>query len=253
MHVDGERILIFGDSMSHPGADNGPTITDVTLKPILSSAPGEHLAQQLLGAGAQAVRINAKVGRSARSFFSEDTASLLASDQQFHPTKVIVWLGTNDIDRGVTPVALAQTSAAMVQIRDAYRKMGAEVLAIGPPTYMNARYNEAAPIMLNTMRGVFGTNATIDARPLTLATTRATDGVHFTSDAASAAGRQFAVALTTVPSALATATSNGTTIALGIIGTVGFLGLSWLALRAAHRLAKSPLASTSRRRTRAYA
>lgn len=203
--VDGERILIFGDSLSHPGADTGPTVIDV--KPVssaISSAPGAVLAARLLagidtgGQRAETVRINARVGRSARSFLlNEGGASLLAADRTFKPTKVIVMLGTNDIDRGTGTAALEQTKAAMRQIRDAYRAMGAEVVAIGPPSFLSSRYTKDTPAMLAAMRDVFGADRTLDARPLTVGAGRSGDGVHFTASGAALAGKQIAQALTT--------------------------------------------------------
>lgn len=203
--VDGERVLIFGDSLSHPGADAGPTVTDVkATASAISSAPGAVLAARLLsgtdtgGQRAQAVRINARVGRSARSFLlSEGGTSLLAADRTFKPTKVIVMLGTNDIDRGTSTAALGQTKDAMRQIRDAYRAMGAEVVAIGPPSYLSASYTRGARAMLAAMREVFGADRTLDARPLTVGAGRAGDGVHFTASGAALAGKQIAQALTT--------------------------------------------------------
>lgn len=203
--IDGERVLIFGDSLAHPGADAGPTITDVTVPAAMasSSAPGAVFAARLLegvdtgGQHAQAVRINARVGRSARSFLlNEDSASLLARDKTFSPTKVIVMLGTNDIDRGTGTTALGQTKDAMRQIRDAYRAMGAEVVAIGPPSYQSDRYTQGAPAMLAAMREVFGADRTLDARPLTVGAGRSGDGVHFTQAGAALAGKQLTRAVT---------------------------------------------------------
>jgi lysophospholipase L1-like esterase len=242
MNVIGERVLFFGDSLSHPGPDAGPSIVDITRSiGVVSGAPGELIARQLLAAGAQAVRVNAKKGRSARSFLlSEGGTSLLARDQnEFRPTKVVIWLGTNDIDRGLTPDALAKTAAAMAQIRDTYRAMGAEVFALGPPSYPNAKYNNAAPIMLDTIRGVFGADHTFDIRPLTTGAPRAGDGIHFTAVGAAAAATPI-VQMLTAPSTITvaqTGMSRGTKIALGVLGAAGFVGLSWLALRVAKRAA----------------
>ena len=203
--VDGERVLIFGDSLSHPGSDAGPTIIDVDAGDrgaASSSAPGAVLASRLLagtdtgGQRAKAVRLNARVGRSARSFlFHEDGASLLSRDKAWKPTKVIVMLGTNDIDLGMGTTALGQTTAALRQIRDAYRAMDSEVVAIGPPSYPNSRYNQAAPAMLAAMREVFGTNRTLDLRPLTAGAGRTSDGVHFTQAGAALVGNRLAKAL----------------------------------------------------------
>jgi lysophospholipase L1-like esterase len=242
MNVQGERILIFGDSLSHPGADNGPSITDITVPlGVVSSAPGELIARQLLAAGAQAARVNAKVGRSARSFLSSE-ANLLASDRAFGPTKVVVFLGTNDIDQGTDAGALANTRDAMTQIRDAYRAMGAEVFAIGPPSYPNAHYNNAAPTMLALIQGVFGADHTVDARPFTGGVPRTSDGVHFIAESAAAVAPQLVRALlaTGVVPAGQVSLSSGAKVALGFVAVAGFAGLSWLALRVAKHAAQRP-------------
>jgi lysophospholipase L1-like esterase len=245
MNIRGERILIFGDSLSHVGPDAGPAIVDITSS--VTSSPGGILARDLLMGGAQAVRVNAKVGRSAKSFWgAESGTSLTARDQsEFRPTKVIIWLGTNDIDRGLTPDALMATATAMTQIRDAYRSMGAEVYAFGPPSYSNIHYNSAAPAMLDTVRGVFGADRTLDIRELTTDAPRTSDGVHFTTAGAKLVGSRLAQALITQPSKAIVATagmSTGTKVALGALGVVGFIGASMLALYVAKRVARNPRA-----------
>jgi lysophospholipase L1-like esterase len=239
VNVVGERIIIFGDSLSHPGSDSGPTIVDLAKRVTASSAPGEIVGQQLLNGGAQAVRIDARVGRSAQSFFSnEDSAGLLASDRTFRPSKVIVMLGTNDIDQGLTAAALAQTTNAMTKIRDAYRAMGAEVFAIGPPSYTNDHYTQGAPTLLQVMQNVFGVDHTIDARNLTRDAEHTSDGVHFTVAGAANAGPQLANAVltTATPTPIAGMSPN-TKLAIGTLGLVAVIGISALALRAAKQLA----------------
>jgi len=249
MNVAGERVLIFGDSLSHPGPDAGPTVVDVrpndrsAASPALSAAPGAVLAAHLLDDfGAQAVRIDARVGRSAHSFlFSEDASSLIASDRAFRPTKIVILLGTNDIDNGVSQVAIARTISELQQIRQAYQNQSPspEIFVIGPPSYNNAHYTQGAPIMLDALRTVFGTDRTIDARSLTVGAGRAGDGVHFTSAGAAVAGRQFANALVAQSTAAAPPESSaGTKIALGVLGVVGLIGLSWLVLRTAKQAAQ---------------
>lgn len=239
MNVVGERIIVFGDSLSHPGLDNGPTIVDLTPPFTASSAPGEVLGQQLLNGGAQAVRIDARVGRSARSFTTgEDSTSLLASDRTFRPSKVIVMLGTNDIDQGLTPAALAQTQAAMMKIRDAYRAMGAEVFAIGPPSYNDSRYTQGAPALLQVMQNVFGVDHTVDARALTREAERTSDGVHFTATGAANVGPHLAnavAAIGTLPPTVGMTT--GTKLAIGAVGLIAVIGLGALALRTGKQLA----------------
>lgn len=180
MHIRGERIIIFGDSLTHHGADNGPEIWDVnagSARP--SSAPGDLLASLLAEDGASAVRTNARVGRSAANFYERENATaLLASDRAFRPTKVVVMLGTNDIGRDP-----AKTANAMAGIRSAYEGMGAEVWAIGPLTYNNAALNAQSASVAQIMGNVFG-GRFIDGRPLSVQTARAGDGVHFRPDSA---------------------------------------------------------------------
>jgi len=204
VHVNGERVLVFGDSLSHPGADAGPVVTDVRATDTslaISSAPGAVMAARLLagldtnGQRAEAVRINAKVGRSARSFMlNENFANLIAGDASFRPTKVIVMLGTNDIDRGVGTSALELTKDSMRKIRDAYRAMGAEVVAIGPPSYKNGHYTEGAPAILAAMREVFG--QVLDPQSLTTDVSRTPDGIHFTQAGGATFGKRLAQAVT---------------------------------------------------------
>lgn len=240
MNVVGERVLIVGDSLSHPGPDAGPSIVDVT-SPIglVSSAPGELIARQLLAAGAQAARVNAKVGRSARSFLANESALLARDQNEFRPTKVIIFLGTNDIDVGLTPSALISTATAMAQIRDAYQAMGAEVFALGPPTYPNPHYNDAAPVMFNVIQTVFGAGHTFDIRPFTPGAARTGDGIHFTTVGAAAVAPGIAQMLTASTAVtVAQPMSTGTKVALGVLGVAGFVGLSWLALHVAKRAAQ---------------
>lgn len=195
MHVRGERIVIFGDSLSHPGLDNAPTLQDITRgsdRP--SSAPGDLLGSLLLEQGAVAVRANAKVGRSAISFLqNEPAAVLLTTDQAFRPSKVIVVLGTNDAERDLT-----KTEAAMISIRDAYKAMGADVWSVGPMTYTGrgTALNAPASRVLEIMQRVFGKNKTIDARPLSMNAQRAGDGIHFTQAGAAATAQQLTSAIT---------------------------------------------------------
>lgn len=244
MNIRGERILILGDSLSAlPPYDKS---TDVTLTTGTSAAsPGGVLGKILLGTGAEAVRVNARIGRSAVSFIQgENGLSQIAADiAAFHPTKVVVFLGTNDIDRGMDVNGLARTSTAMKAIRDAFKLAHAEVFALGPPSYDAVKYDAAAPMMLKTIRGVFGADRTLDIRPLTEMSQRTTDGIHFTAAGAQDAAPLIADALATVgqptsPTVTA-AMSTGTKIAIGTLGVVGVVAASWLALRIAKRAAQS--------------
>jgi len=201
--IAGERVLWFGDSLSRPGEDAGPTVTDVdaTSAPLLRSAPGAVAAGRMFGGSdgqrAAAVRVNARVGRSAQSFFgTEDAAALLRGDAAFRPTRVVVMLGTNDIDQGTDAEMLKQTKAALRRIRDAYRATGAQVVAVGPPSYPNKHYDRGAATMLAALQEVFGAERTLDARPLSAGAERTPDGIHFTQAGAQLVGERLARALT---------------------------------------------------------
>lgn len=246
MNIRGERILILGDSLSAlpPYTTTAATIVDL-LPGTTANSPGSVLGKQLLANGAQAVRVNARVGRSAISFMNlEKGLGQIASDiAAFKPTKVIVFLGTNDIDRGVTADALARTSSAMRGIRDAFKLAGAEVFALGPPSYNQARYTTGAPAVLATMQNVFGADHTLDLRPFAPTAQRTGDGVHFTAAGAHAIAPEIAVALAALGAATPIAsTSPGVKIALGVAGVAGFVGVTWLALYIAKRAAKDPRA-----------
>lgn len=221
MNVAGERILIFGDSLSHHSSDGAVETWDVDAgSDRNSSAPGDLLASMLLEQGAQAVRIDANVGRSAHNFWAgtsrhqyHSASDLIASDQEFAPTKVIVMLGTNDADSG------AIDQAAMQAIKDAYAAMGAEVWAIGPPVFADPNLNAKADQVYAMMSEVFG-NRLIDARPLSSTEGRAGDGVHFRPDAAKLFAQNLAQAVLT---AKALKLWLGLVVGLGITGALGLL------------------------------
>lgn len=182
MRLAGRRILIFGDSLSHHGTDSAPQIWDATPRgSASSSAPGTLLAWKLLDAGASAVRVDAKVGRSAYNFFTsrEPWQQLLASDQAWQPDLVLVLLGTNDLGLGASP-----DQAAFRRLRAAFG--GAEVWAVGPPSFASATRNAQAVTVYKTLQNVFGSQV-IDLRPLTVDLTvngRTRDGVHFQASGA---------------------------------------------------------------------
>jgi lysophospholipase L1-like esterase len=228
MNARGERILIFGDSLTHPGQDSDPAIQAITAgSGRAASAPGDLLGSILLEQGAAAVQADAKVGRSALSFFqAEPSAQLLAADQAFAPTKVVIMLGTNDTSRD-----LVGTEQMLARLRDAYRGMGAEVWAIGPMTYFYSgdALNGPAAAVLAAMQRVFGKDRTIDARPLSadLSTGagRASDGIHFTSSGAAVLAPRLASAL------LAAKPNIWPKIALGIGGAVALGAIVWAASR----------------------
>lgn len=245
MNIRGERILILGDSLSAlpPYTTTKPTIVDLA-PGTTATSPGGVLGKQLLAQGAQAVRVNARVGRSAISFINlENGLAQIASDiAAFRPTKVIVFLGTNDIDRGVTPDALARTTTAMRGIRDAFKLARAEVVALGPPSYKQARYTDGAPAVLATMQNVFGADRVLDLQPLVPDAQRTTDGVHFTPAGAQALAPVIAARITALGTPLATPTSTAAKIAWGVAGVVGFVGVTGLALVVAKRAAQNPRA-----------
>jgi lysophospholipase L1-like esterase len=245
MDVRGERILVFGDSLSHHGADDAPEIWDVNVGPNrTSSAPGDLLASMLLEAGAQAVRINANVGRSAKNFWTapnrrqtHPASALLVSDQAFRPTKVIVMLGTNDADVGAMDVP------SITQIRDTYRAMGAEVIAIGPPVFANPTMATNAAKVYTVLGQVFPT--VIDARPLSSTSGRASDGVHFQPASAKALATQLASKVIEPPTLIASAKSALPGVAVTFVGVLA-LGLLavWLSRR---ELGKSILGTPEER------
>lgn len=184
------RVLLFGDSLSHFGADAAGPVYDVpSYTAIVSSAPGVVLARSLTELG-HSVRINARVSRSAWNFWDrEPTEILLEQDAAWKPELVVVWLGTNDI--GISSV---RTRDAMIKIREAYEGMGAKVIAIGPPAFADQELREGATVVYATMRNAFST--VIDARPASLALReapyRARDGVHFTARGAELLGTRLA-------------------------------------------------------------
>lgn len=180
MKVAGQRIIVFGDSLSHHGHDAAPEIWDVDQGSNRQSGqPGDLLASMLLEQGAEAVRVNARVSRSAVNFFGrENVSALLGSDQAFKPSLVIIVLGTNDL--GLNPTADGQ---AFAKLRDFYKGLGADVWAIGPFTYNSDHLNTLAPQTIEVMKGVFGRKF-IDGRPLSSQVGRSADGVHFGATAA---------------------------------------------------------------------
>lgn len=221
MNIVGERILIFGDSLSHHGVDSSPEIWDVDAGTNrTSSAPGDLLASHLLEQGAEAVRIDANVSRSAANFWRggaryqfHSAAELIASDQAWRPTKVIVMLGTNDAGAGID-------RAAMTKIRDTYKAMGAEVWAIGPPLFPSDAMNAKADQVYSVMKGIFG-GRLIDARPLTPLEERTGDGIHFRPVSASILAMQL---LNSLLVAKAPAPPwVGIVLSVGLFGAFGLL------------------------------
>jgi lysophospholipase L1-like esterase len=140
--------------------------------------PGDLLASLLLQQGlASAARLDARVGRSAYNFWRREKAtSLLQSDLAWGPTIAIVFLGTNDIG-----LNMAVDQKSMDNVRQWLASGGAEVWAIGPPSFANVDRQKGTSAVVAMMRRVFGVRF-LDARPLTADLTRqgrASDLIHF--------------------------------------------------------------------------
>jgi lysophospholipase L1-like esterase len=188
MKIQGERILLFGDSLlHHSGAkgDSSPEIWDVNLPSNrVSAEPGDLLASLLLENGANAVRTNANISRSAYNFWLKTAKhqyhsanDLIAADNIFQPTVVVIMLGTNDMDVGNRRAE----ALALEKIKAAYAKIPTvkEIWAVGPPIFADGASQFKAEGMYELLREVFGADRVIDARPLSTITNRAHDGVHF--------------------------------------------------------------------------
>jgi len=237
VNVSGERVLIFGDSLSHAGGDFDPEIFDLPPADgtiIDSSAPGYVLASLLNNQGAAAVRIDANVGRSAHNFWAggsshqfQSGANLIASDQQFAPTKVIIMLGTNDADSG------AIDATAMAAIRDSFPS-ASEILAIGPPIFADDNLNAKVDQVYTMLNSVFNGNV-VDARPLSSTDNRAGDGVHFQPQGASDLANNLAPAVLSIlsPGLLRILTWVG--LGAAVIGLAGAAFWYW------RRSSKRPL------------
>lgn len=178
----GQRIVIFGDSLSEGAA-----------------SPGGSFGESLRQAGAE-VLINARRGRSAWNFYKlEDAAAQFAEIRAFEPTLAVVVLGTNDIG-----LSLSSDLQRMLQIRDALRAAGADVWAFGPPSFPSAQRAAGADGVFSMMRAAFA-DRLIDLRPLTVDQTspssgRASDGVHFTAAGGRVAGERMAQAFSSASS-----------------------------------------------------
>lgn len=171
--VTGKDVLIVGDSLS-----------------ASSVAPGAVLGQNL--AGANSVTINAKVGRSARSFYgSEGGAQQIQTALAAAPDVVIVVLGTNDIVVG--PDA---DVGYMQQLHDDLASQGADVWAFGPPAFAAGhRLEGGEPGIVSMMQDIFGDHF-IDLRPLSTdlvsPSLRTADGIHFVASSGQALGQRMA-------------------------------------------------------------
>lgn len=218
MNVRGERIIIFGDSLTAQ-TSAAPSIWDVNQSSNRShSAPGSLLASLLMEQGAQAVRTNARVSRSAWNFWQREGAKVIENDIAFRPTKVIVMLGTNDV--GLDPV---KDHEAFTAIRDAYKAMGAEVWAIGP--FISSKPVDGTQTVVNTMKSVFGQRF-IDGRPLSELAQHTSDGLHYTPAGARVLALALADAVLTKPSPAAV--WGGLAAGLLGVGLAIGVGLWWI-------------------------
>jgi lysophospholipase L1-like esterase len=218
--VQGERIIVFGDSLSHHGADHDPEIWDVDQDSNrVSGQPGDLLASMLLEQGAQAVRVNARVGRSAHNFWGrEDANALLSADAQFQPTQVVIFLGTNDIGLNADV-----DRADMQRIVDFYQGLGADVWGIGPVMYVDQNLNIQANAVSQWMADLFG-GKFIDPRTITPVVGRAGDGVHFGADSA----RQLATALAqALPDSFGISSRGWLGVAVGALVAGGIAYAVW--------------------------
>lgn len=220
VNVKGERILIVGDSLTAHSAAT-PAIWNVDADTNrVSSTPGDLLASALLEQGAEAVRTDGRVGRSAYNFWQREAAGdIIAADIAWKPTKVIVMLGTNDVGLGAAP-----DKAAFEALRTSFANAGAEVWAIGPfQTVQDAAQQE---IVVSTMKSVFG-GYFIDGRPLSAYAAHGGDGIHYTATGA----RTLALALATKLTSTMSPATLWTTVGMGMLG----LGLAVIGSTLIHR------------------
>ncbi len=170
--------------------------------------------------------MDARVGRSAVNFWSrEDTTRLLTDDIAWRPDVVLVMLGTNDL--GMNAIA---DEKAFAKIRDVFR--GAEVWAIGPPSFASPSMQAQTDAVVAAMRRVFG-DRFVDARPLTADLTgsgyRTGDGVHFQARGAETFATRLLGALGGIGTAPVAGWSmgakwaiGGAAVGLGLIGGLVF-------------------------------
>jgi lysophospholipase L1-like esterase len=184
------RILVFGDSLSHRGGNDAPAQVEVIEGVNRNGSPGDLLASHLLAMGAAACRLDARVGRSAWSFYiREDAAKMLAADNAWNPTHVIIMLGTNDVG-----LSLERSREKHIALRRAFP--GARVIAIGPPSFPEPeRDADTAPVVA-MLRDVHGAGF-IDSRRLTPEgrENRSGDGIHFNGPGAKAYARSLSEAV----------------------------------------------------------
>jgi lysophospholipase L1-like esterase len=237
MDVRGQRVLVFGDSLTHRGSRVSPDGVDVTEPNSRTSAsPGDLLASYLLEAGATSARINGRVSRSAVNFWKgnngEAGAAVLAAEVVRRPSLVVILLGTNDL--GMNAVADAE---AFRLIRESFVANGARVVAVGPPSFISSELNQKAVTVYDTLTRVFGAANVVDWRRMTVdivkpSQGRASDGVHFTALGARAAAARLAQAIHTQGApVIATAGVTWLPPVIGLVLTGLLVGGAWLIRR----------------------
>jgi lysophospholipase L1-like esterase len=220
MNVRGERILIFGDSLTaHSSAT--PAIWEVNAgSSRVSSVPGDLLGSLLMEQGAAAVRTDGRVSRSARNFWEREAAQpILSADAGWGPTKVVIMLGTNDV--GMDP---AKTRQGMMALRDVFKTAGAEVWAIGP--FHSSKPPAGVAAVVAIMQDVFGVRF-LDGRPFSELAQHSSDGLHYTA----AGARTLALALADGLVSKAGPAKLFGTAAIGLLGALAAVGAGMLWMR----------------------
>lgn len=186
-------IWLLGDSLSARGNTVSYAITKEKKR---SGSPGDLLAQKLLAAGAGIVRVNARVGRSARSFLRQEKGAEIIKAEGAIANDAVVFLGTNDAALGVDDID------DFVEIQKYLIKNGiTRVVFIGPPSFAlgvksagGLEMAPAADALVRRMAETFGSSF-LDSRPLTPGYGRAKDGIHFTQAGAEPYAAALAAAL----------------------------------------------------------
>ena len=182
------------------------------------------------------------MGRSAFNFWDrERTAALLAADAAWKPTVVVLMLGTNDIG-----LSLAKDREALQRLVEAYRQLGAKVVAIGPPAFALRRLQDGAPAVVAMLQDVLGAPSVVDARLLSAdllgpAHRTSTDGgVHFTNAGAALLAPRLAQALAQLEAPTKRAAGALKPLAWGFMSvfSLGLLALGAVVVTRRQRLAQ---------------
>lgn len=219
----GKQVLIIGDSLSdgttRKRLPDGTYVQEGTrgVPPDPPTTPGQFLAVWLRQAGAKAVRIQARSGRSAAhwikyrdcvwyakdgtciEFYPKGALEIIADEIRNHrPDVAIIILGTNDLGY---PAEVNRS--AFRRLKQAFDQAGIPVFHVGPPAFdptRRAKEHRLSEAVVAVGREVFGKRF-LDARPLTRdiltpAEGRASDGIHFTVAGAKRWAARLADALT---------------------------------------------------------